>query len=311
MNKTYALILSAGSGERVRYPVPKQFIKIAGKTILEHTIEIFERSRFIDKVIIVTHPQYKALLERIIRKNSYGKIWKIVNGGATRRESSWAGLKEIDDNDAYVLIHDAVRPLLSDAVIKRCVDALKKHQAVDVAIPSADTIIMRTDSMYISGIPKRRYMMRGQTPQAFKVGLIKKAHVRAQQGKACDVTDDCALVLKYKLAPVYVVLGEEDNIKITYMKDAFLADKLFQIKSGELSGAAPLRGLKDKVLVVFGARRGIGAAIAELARSRGARVYGFSKHDGTDVSRIGDVARALKSVYIHRRRIDYIVTTAG
>jgi 2-C-methyl-D-erythritol 4-phosphate cytidylyltransferase len=153
--------------------------------------------------------------------------------------------------------------------------------------------------------------MRGQTPQGFRVGVIRKAHEMASRDRFTNATDDCALVLRYGLADIYVIKGAEDNIKITYMTDVFLADKLFQLRSVPATHVMRLEEIKGKVVVVFGASRGIGRAIMQTAKKAGARAYGFSRHDGVDVSSITDVEKALRKVYGSEKRIDYVVNTAG
>jgi len=311
MEKVYSIILASGKGERFDYYKPKQFIKIAGKTLLEHTLDAFENNSAIDEIILVINPLCKDLTENIIINNHYKKIKKILNGGETRKESSFIGVNSINDDDAKVLIHDAVRPFISDRIINECVEALDRFSAVDVAIKSADTIIQINDENIINNIPQRNYMMRGQTPQAFRVGLIKKAHELSEKEGNFEFTDDCGLIVKYNLADVYVVNGEETNIKITYPEDIFLADKLFQINSHKVPENIGLNELKDKVLVVFGASSGIGKDICKIATDYKAAVYGYSRKNNVNIVNSEDVQKALKEVYDKEKRIDYIINTAG
>lgn len=311
MSKVHAIILAAGVGKRARYDIPKQFIKIAGKTIVEHTIDIFERHRNIDNIIIVVLPMYKTLMEEIVLKNNYKKVSKILAGGETRRESSFVGLDAIKDDNDVVLMHDAIRPFLSERIISQCVSALKKYDAVDVAIPSADTIIKLNGGDTIEDIPVRKFMLRGQTPQGFRVGVIKKAHLMANKDKNVQVTDDCGLVFKYKLAEVHVVRGEENNIKITYPEDVFLAESLFKVRNMDPSENIPLSKLAGRVIVIFGASRGIGQHIMNMAAKYKAKVYGFSRANNVDVSSFKTIKKALESVYRKEKRIDYIVNTAA
>ena len=231
--KNIAIILASGASERLNgLSTVKQFVKIAGKKVIEHTLEVFEKNRNIDEIVVVTSEKYLDYCSEIVQKNNYKKITKVVQGGNTRRESSFQGLKSINTaEESNILIHDAVRPFISDRIIDDCIQALEKYSAVDVAIPSADTIIQVNDENTIENIPKRKYLKRGQTPQAFKFGVIKKAHLLAQNEKDIDVTDDCGLIKKFNLCEVFVVEGEEYNIKITYPIDIDIADKLFQIRS--------------------------------------------------------------------------------
>lgn len=311
MGKVYSVILASGKGERFDYYKPKQFIKIAGKTILEHTLDAFENNNSIDEIILVINPDYKDLTEQILINNHYKKIKKVLNGGETRKESSFVGINAIDDDEAKVLIHDAVRPFVSDRIINECVEALDKFSAVDVAIKSSDTIIQINDEHIINHIPQRNYMMRGQTPQAFRVGLIKKAHELSAQEENFEFTDDCGLIVKCNLGDVYVVNGEETNIKITYPEDIFLADKLFQINSQKVPKNVLLNDLKDKVLVVFGASSGIGKDICKIAADYKAITYGYSRKNNVNIINYEEIQKALKEVYEKEKRIDYVINTAG
>ncbi len=315
--KTYGIILAGGVGSRLGYDIPKQFVKIAGKTVLEHTLDVFENYPYIDEVIIVSNPVYRDRVEEIVIDRKYSKVTKILGGGKTRQESSYIGLSAIDEEDSFVIIHDAVRPFLSYRILDDCIEALKRYNAVDVAIPSADTIIAITDDRTIDYIPPRKYMWRGQTPQCFRLSVIKKAHEMAIKDGFVG-TDDCGLVVKYKLGDVYVVQGDRRNIKITYPEDVFLADKMFIIKGDDTSHNILLskdelsKRLSGRVLVVFGASKGIGKSIVEMARDIGMKVYGYSRSlTNTDVTKEDSVEEALRDVWTKENRIDYVVDTAG
>lgn len=306
--KTIGIILASGTGNRYNSDIPKQFVKIAGKTIFEHTIEIFEKSKYIDKTVVVITPEYRHFAEELIIKNSYKKIDKLLNGGATRKESSYIGVNSIDEKEANVLIHDCARPFLTQRIIKDCVKALETYNAVDVAIPSVDTIIKVKDNI-IESIPERKYLKRGQTPQCFKLSTIKKAHELSKDDN--NFTDDCGLIVRYNLGDVYVVEGDGENIKITYPEDIFMADRLFQIKSITAPEAIDLNGIKGKVLVIYGGTSGIGQCIAALAKQYGASVYSASTRTGCDITSYQDVCDFLDKVYTRNGRIDYVVNTAG
>lgn len=304
----YAIILASGFGTRFGEDKPKQFIKVAGKTILEHTLDVFEKNALIDKIIIVITPQYIDILEEILLKNSYKKICKVLKGGKTRKDSSYIGLSAINEDNSHVIIHDCARPFLSDNIIEQCILALNKYDAVDVAIKSADTIIEVDDNSVIANIPNREKMRRGQTPQCFKTSVIKKAHELSKNDD--NFTDDCGLVVKYQLCDVFVVEGEEKNIKITYPEDIFLADKLFQINS-TAAVEVDLSQLKNKVIVVFGGSSGIGEKLIEIAKIYGAKTFSFSSRNNVDVAHYHQVETALQQVYDETKHIDYVVNTAG
>lgn len=306
--KNYGIILASGTGSRYKNDIPKQFVKIAGKTILEHTVEIFEKAPDIDDIILVITPEYRHFAEEILVKNNYKKVIKLLNGGETRKESSYIGITSIDDEEANVIIHDCARPFLTQKIIVNCIEALKKYDAIDVAIPATDTII-EVDNDIIKNVPKRANLRLGQTPQCFKLSLIKKAHELAKDSQ--DFTDDCGLIIKYNLADVYVVEGSSENIKVTYPSDIFMADRLFQIRSTTEPENSNVKDIKDRVLVVFGGTSGIGECTINLAKENCAKTYAFSIENGCDVSSYEQVEQALKTVYSKEGKIDYVINTAG
>jgi len=311
MQKVYAVILAAGLGERLGSHVPKQFMKIAGKTLLEHTIDKFDTSPLIDEIVLVTNPQYRILTEDIILRSTFSKVCKILNGGRTRRESSSVGVNSIPDENAFVLVHDAVIPFITERILGECISALDKFDAVDVAIPAVYTMIRVNDAMLIEEVPNRRYIMRGLTPQGFTVRTIRKAHALAERDDEQTATDDCSLILKYRLGQVYVVVGDLNSIKVTYPEDVYLAEKLFQIKGYPAPDRASLDELRDRVLVIFGGGRGIGETMLRIAAQHGARTYAFSRRNGVDVRILEHITSALQKVIEREGRIDYVSNTAA
>ncbi|MCQ2753539.1 MAG: 2-C-methyl-D-erythritol 4-phosphate cytidylyltransferase [bacterium] len=228
--KNYGIILASGTGSRYGSDIPKQFVKIAGKTILEHTIEVFEKSPVIDEIIVVITPEYRNIAEEILGKNQYKKVTKLLNGGVIRKDSSYIGVSSIQDDEANVLIHDCARPFVSQKIISNCVKALETHNAVNVAIKCTDTVV-EVKGDIIENIPERACLRCAQTPQCFRLSTIKKAHELSKNDK--NFTDDCGLVVKYNLGDVYIVEGDVENIKITYPNDIFMAERLFKIRNTE------------------------------------------------------------------------------
>lgn len=315
--KNYAIILASGAGERSGLEIPKQFVKIAGKTVIEHTLNVFQNNENIDKIIVVTNQDYIGFVYELAAKNKFDKICQIVPGGETRQQSSYVGLCSISDDlhnnaeeSAKVLIHDAVRPFVSDRIINDCINALDNYKAVDVAITSADTIIKVNSENIIENIPQRKYLKRGQTPQAFDFQTIMKAHKLALNSTNVEVTDDCGLITKFNPTDIYVVEGDDSNVKITYPIDIAIADKLFQLRT--YCGAKQnLNDLKDKTLVVFGGNSGIGEAVCQAAKIHGAKVYPCSRQNGVDVKNIKTVKNYLNKVYQINGQINYVIDTAG
>jgi len=313
--KNIAVILAGGSGTRLGYDKPKQFIKIAGKMLIEHTIDVFQKHHMIDEIVIVCHKDFLSNIENVVLSNQYTKVKKILIGGKDRYSSSLAAIEAYgDEKESNILFHDAVRPLVSDKIIEDTLNALGTYNAVDVAVPATDTII-EVENDLIVDIPNRDKLRRGQTPQGFKLKIIKKAYEIALQDENFKATDDCGIVKKYlPNEKIYVVSGTESNMKLTYEEDLFLLDKLFQVKSLELSQHSKelLKNLSDKVIIVFGGAYGIGKDIVEIAQQNNAKVYSFSRSlTRTDISKTEDVKEALKKVYQQENKIDFIINTAG
>ncbi len=216
--KNIAIILASGTGERFGENIPKQFYQFEGKTILEYAIDAFEKNKNIDEIILVTNPKFRDLAEEILNKNDYKKITKLLNGGKTRVESSYIGTSEAPD-EANVLIHDAVRAFVTQKIIDDNIEALQKYEAVGTAIDTVDTIIQVDESDVVTAIPPRKFLKRVQTPQSFRAKLIKQAHKLALKDENASFTDDCGLILRYNLAPIHIVEGDEINLKITHKND--------------------------------------------------------------------------------------------
>lgn len=225
--KNIALILASGTGSRCNLGIPKQFAKINNKTILEYTVDAFETHELIDEIYLVTSKEFLEKVKELTK--NYKKVQKVIQGGETRKDSSYNGISAIKDNEANILIHDGVRPLISKEIISNCIKELEGKQAVCVAIDSTDTIYEINDNNTIKTIPQRKYLKRAQTPQCFKLSLIKKAHELANDDSNCKVTDDCGLIQHYHLSDIYLTQGDENNIKITYKEDLDFVKKQLKL----------------------------------------------------------------------------------
>lgn len=226
--KNIALILASGTGARCNLGFPKQFAKINNKTILEYTIEAFESHNQIDEILLVTSSENIEIVKEISKK--YKKVIQVIKGGQTRKDSSYNGISAIHETEANVLIHDGVRPLISKEIISNCITELQTKNAVCVAIDSTDTIFQVDNRNVITSIPQRQTLKRAQTPQCFKLSLIKKAHELANNDPSCKVTDDCGLIQHYNLADIYLTQGDENNIKITYKEDLDFVKKILNLE---------------------------------------------------------------------------------
>ncbi len=314
MARNIAVILAGGVGSRLGLSTPKQFFKVAGKMVIEHTLDTFERNPHIDEIAVVCNPVYVGDMENIVLRNGWKKVKKILKGGKERYDSSLSAIRAYEGTaeDVNLVFHDAVRPLVSERIINDVCEALLSHEAIDVTVPAVDTII-EAEGDRIAAIPDRSRLQRGQTPQAFRLSVISEAYRRALSDPDFKVTDDCGVVVKYMPeVPVFLVAGEESNMKLTYKEDTFLLDKLFQLRGSQAPSSLNEDQLRDKVVAVFGGSYGIGKDIADQLQAKGCRVHSFSRSlTGTDVGNRESVAAALRSVAEKEGRIDHVINTAG
>jgi 2-C-methyl-D-erythritol 4-phosphate cytidylyltransferase len=316
--RNVAVVLAGGTGTRVGLSIPKQLIKIAGKPIIEHTIAAMQQSPVVDEIIVMMAPGYLDEIRAIVRNGGYLKVSQILEGADTRNDTTQAALAALGDEECNVLLHDAVRPLVSQTIIAANVSALETHHAVDTAIPSADTVIQVSEGAgQISDVLPRHLLRRGQTPQSFRLSTIRAAYALAVKDPDFTATDDCTVVLRYLPdVPIAVVPGHERNMKVTEPIDVYIADKLFQLTSADTPVALSTDDLRSrlagKTLVVFGGSYGIGGDIADLARAYGATVKVFSRSStDTHVERRGEIVAAARSVVEETGRVDFVVNTAG
>ena len=245
--RNIAVILAGGIGARVGGNTPKQLLPLQdGKSVLEHAVDAFEQSPHIDEICIVMHPDYIMHAEQMLLANAWQKVRHIIPGGKERWESSVQAIRRLGDeakgeetncqlpianshNAVNLLLHDAARPFVSQEIIARVCEALEEHEAVTVAIPSTDTVYEMVDGR-VARIPQRSTIMRAQTPQAFRLELIAEAYAKALGVDICDIqacsachlpaTDDCGVLFNHMpKTPIHIVLGEEQNKKITFKED--------------------------------------------------------------------------------------------
>ncbi len=316
--RNVGVVLAGGTGTRVGLNIPKQLIKIAGKPIIEHTIAALQISPVIDEIVVLMAPGHLDEVRAIVRRGGYDKVTQILEGAGTRNETTATALAALGDTECNVLLHDAVRPLVSQTILAANVAALEDYEAVDTVIPSADTVIqVQEDTGTIADVLPRHLLRRGQTPQSFRLSTIRAAYEKAAQDPNFTATDDCTVVLRYlPEVPIAVVPGHERNMKVTEPIDVYIADKLFQLTSADtptaLSDDEYRERLEGRSLVVFGGSYGIGGDIADLARSHGADVRVYSRSaTSTHVERRADIAAAAADAIADLGRVDFVVNTAG
>ena len=227
--KHIAIILAGGIGSRVGGNTPKQLLPLEdGRSILEHSVDVFEAAECIDEIAIVMHPDWIAEAQRLCLQNGWQKVTKIIEGGKERWESSWHAIQAYEQSpitnhqsQMSLWFHDAARPFVSQRILADVAEALEKNKAVTVAVPVTDTIYkVESGKRKVESIPSRTEYMRAQTPQAFHLETIKEAFERAMKSGDIIATDDAGMVYKYMPeVPIFIVQGDETNKKITYKED--------------------------------------------------------------------------------------------
>lgn len=235
-----AAVLAGGIGARMGGELPKQLLPLAGRTVLGHALAAFCAAPEVDDVVLLMSAGYLAEAERIAAAvEGAAKVSAVLPGGASRTETSAAALRALDhrgDGD-LVLLHDAARPLVTPEVIGACVGALAESGAVGVAVPAGDTVVEVAagagGAEVLRSVPPRSSLRRMQTPQGFRLGVIRRAYRLALADPALAATDDCGVVLRYLPGEeVRIIAGEESNIKVTNPGDVGLAETLLRVRSG-------------------------------------------------------------------------------
>ncbi|MDX1617391.1 MAG: 2-C-methyl-D-erythritol 4-phosphate cytidylyltransferase [Balneolaceae bacterium] len=226
MNSVALIIPAAGSGERLEQQLPKPYIKIAGKTILEHTLRRFLDLRELKQVIVATSDAYREMSAEALAATLPSTVdYCCVEGGAERQHSISHALEQVGEAE-LVAVHDAVRPFIRAEVIRRCIEAAAQAGGAVVGVRAKDTVKKVDEEMFIDQTPERKSLWQTQTPQIFKKEILREAYRRASE-EAFVGTDDSSLVERLGRR-VKMVEGDRDNFKITYPVDLKLARLLLE-----------------------------------------------------------------------------------
>jgi len=221
--KTQVIVPAAGIGTRLKAATSKPLLELKGKPLIVYALEVFEHCSCVHSVILVGGKENLAAFKKIISKYKIKKVVKVIEGGATRRDSVSNGLKVLDADTEIVMIHDGARPFITIELVQTCCSVGTKAEALVTAVPVKATIKrVNSSTMTVEATLDRSKLWQVQTPQVFKRKLIVKAHKEVQLHDPCD---DAVLVEKLGM-DVKVVMGEEKNIKITTKEDVELAEMI-------------------------------------------------------------------------------------
>lgn len=306
---TAFIVLAAGSGTRLNSETPKQFLKVAGKSLLEHSCESLWNCRPNARMIVVVPADAVELSRRLLQRHPRVEF---VVGGNSRQASTLAALEHLEQTPPqWVLVHDAARPFLNAQIVHDVFKELQTHDAVDVAIPTTDTIIVERDG-YIQSIPKRAHIYRGQTPQGFLYRSLVSAYRAVGVDRLADFTDDCGIYMEaHPMGRVRIVRGESSNIKVTEDLDLVLADELFRIRTSQWNPQRQGLDVRGKRALIFGGTQGIGRAIENILQESGCEVALATRSTGCDIRFADQVEDAIDQAASRFHGIDYVVNTVG
>lgn len=213
-----ALIPAAGEGRRMGRTTPKQFLRLGGREIVARTLAVFEACSAIQDVWVIVPAEHIASCQRtIVKRYGLQKVRGVIAGGATRQESVWCGLQQVPTAVELVVVHDGVRPFVTEALIQQTLEHAQRGGAAIAAVPLKDTLKRVSASGQVEATVPREHLWRIQTPQAFQYALLCQAFHHARQ-HGVQVTDEAGLLEALGI-PVHIVEGYEHNVKVTTPDD--------------------------------------------------------------------------------------------
>lgn len=216
------IIPAAGAGARLGEDVPKPYLSLAGKTILEHTLTAFTSIKSIGEVIVSTSENYVEITEELLLRLFPNVTCHVVIGGEQRQDSIRNALNKISGKTGLIAVHDAVRPFVKVNDIEKCINEAVRWGGAVLAVPAKDTIKVVNANLEIKDTPNRKYLWNAQTPQVFWAALLREAYDYAAQHNILG-SDDSSLVEKIG-GKVVLVKGSTKNFKITYPVDLEIAE---------------------------------------------------------------------------------------
>ena len=226
----FGVIVAGGVGSRMGANMPKQFLDLNGRPIIMHTLQAFLDCEALDQVYMGVHPEWVDYMDALVRKHMDEKEQKrvrLVPGGKERNDTIMNVIDQIEadcgtEEAHYIITQDGVRPFVSQRLIKEHIEAVVQYDAVNTAIPAVDTIMMSKDGRFVDDIPERKYLYQVQTPQSFRMDLLKKLYSELTDDEKKILTDACK-ICTVRGVPVRIVPGDVTNMKITTTADFEIA----------------------------------------------------------------------------------------
>lgn len=234
--RNIAIIFAGGSGKRMNtISRPKQFLELNGKPVMIYTLELFDNHSQIDGIVVVCIEPWIPFLEKQLKKFEINKVVKIVPGGETGQDSIFNGLDVAYDRygveNVNVLIHDGVRPLITEQTITDCVNTVEEKGNCITCVPATETFVVKQDDGSLE-IPTRANSLIARAPQCFRLKDIYDAHKRAQSEGRHDFIDSCSMMSEYG-HQMNTIIGPMENIKITTPTDFFIFRAMVQVHENQ------------------------------------------------------------------------------
>ncbi|MCY4612588.1 MAG: 2-C-methyl-D-erythritol 4-phosphate cytidylyltransferase [Nitrospira sp.] len=229
-----AVVPAGGCGTRMGNDTPKQFLQLGDVPLLIHALRVLESSRMISEIVLVVpRDAVPFCQEEFLPPFVLSKISAVIRGGARRQDSVWNGLQAVDERTKIVVVHDAVRPFVTGAMVEQVVDGAVTHGAAIAAIPLHDTVKRAAPDGMIETTLDRQRLWSAQTPQAFRLELLRDAHQASRQD-GVEATDDAFLVERIGHR-VSIVSGSPDNIKVTRPEDLAMGEAILAARRNRSS----------------------------------------------------------------------------
>ena len=232
MKVNIALIIAGGRGMRMGQEIPKQFLTVYDKPVIAYTMEAFERHPDIDALAVVCVEGWESILSAYARQYHISKLRHIIPGGENGQGSIRNGVFELEKHyspDDLVLVHDAIRPMVSQDIISGCIATAREHGSAIVTVPCQEAMLETEDQMSTHSSYPREHLKRTQTPQAFSIGTICDAHRRALEKGITNSVASCTLMVELG-ETVWFCAGSEKNIKLTTPDDMEIFKALLQLR---------------------------------------------------------------------------------
>lgn len=230
-----ALLIAGGSGNRMKQDIPKQFLTVNERPVIVYTLEAFEKHPEIDEIAVVCLASWENVLWAYAKQFNINKLRQVIKGGKNGQDSIRNGVFELEkhhDKDDIVLIHDAIRPMISADIISDNIRVCREYGNAITVIPCAEAMLRTEDGMESSALYPRDNLKRTQTPQAFRLGEICNLHRRALEAGITNSVASCTLKVEMG-EKVYFSRGSEKNIKLTTVEDIDIFKALLLAKRSD------------------------------------------------------------------------------